>query len=167
MSLLALRSGGEQTHIHASSYAALFPSAAVSSSAGPDSRGFLIGPGWTQRTAQSLPLRRSAGTIAAEHTRACGWGRSRKTGLVLDKEHWEPASDTVGSDRPTPSRLLGGSSDPLRPGLMVAGGWQQELAASLEEPISMAIWYPQRERAKGCGLAWSKRDHHCPAKEHS
>lgn len=57
VSLLALGSGGKKTHIHMSSHAALFASAIVSNSAGPDSQSFLIGPGWTQRTHSHFPCK--------------------------------------------------------------------------------------------------------------
>lgn len=91
MSLLARRSGGEQTHTHASSYTALFPGAAVSSSLGPDNRGFLIGLGWTWQIAGHFPCSGPQGPSPL-NTPLCGGGGGPGKQPWSPTKHWEPAS---------------------------------------------------------------------------
>ena len=90
VSLLALRSGGDQTHSTLLLPRSIVPGASVSSSAAPDSQGFLTGQAGPADT-RSLPLQRSTGTC-----HCLGMGDvPGKLGLSSTKD-WEPASYRVG-----------------------------------------------------------------------
>lgn len=109
MSLLALRSGGEQKRAHAPLPRSIVPSASISSSAGLDSQGFLIGqagPGGHPVT--SPPAVHGDGPLP-------GVGDvPGKLGLSSTKD-WEPASYPSGPPASVyPTQVVSSTLSPLQ-----------------------------------------------------
>lgn len=137
MSLLALRSGGEQTHSTRLLPRSIVPGASVSSSAAPDSRGFLTGQAGPADT-RSLPLQRSTGTC---HCPGMG-DVPGKLGLSSTKD-WEPASYKVGPGGLSyPTQVVSSTLPSLRASPTVGSHPGAGGLLPPQEACSTATWCP-------------------------